>query len=119
MKITKHQAICMFIYVDYNEENVAKYKKKIEEFEDVEICYNGDERQLILAYMQKVRGDPRKYRKYLESIAPILDQAKYKKRQRNELRKLKNNSFKYNDEINVTCRSRSTSSTIYERSLPI
>jgi hypothetical protein len=37
MNITRDQAICMFFYVEHSEENVKKYKKKIEDFEEVEI----------------------------------------------------------------------------------
>ncbi|KAG1076605.1 hypothetical protein G6F42_025416 [Rhizopus arrhizus] len=85
MNVTKNQAICMFFYVDYTDENVTNYKKKIDEFEDVEICYNVDERQPILVSKQRIRGDPITYRKYLESIDSSLDQAQSNKRQRNEL----------------------------------
>lgn len=83
----------MFFYVDYTDENVANYRKKIEEFEDVDICYNVDERQPVLVSKQRIRGDPITYRKYLESIDTSLDQARNIKRRRNELRKLKNNNF--------------------------
>lgn len=37
----------MFFYVDYTEEN-AKIYKKIEEFEDTEICWNIREQEPVL-----------------------------------------------------------------------
>lgn len=112
MNVTKNQAICMFFYVDYTDENVTNYKKKIDEFEDVEICYNVDERQPILVSKQRIRGDPITYRKYLESIDSSLDQAQSNKRQRNELRKLKIITL-YTMKITFACRNRSTNCTIY------
>lgn len=42
MEISKGLAICMFFYVDYNEENVNKYEKVINNLGDVEIYYNID-----------------------------------------------------------------------------
>jgi hypothetical protein len=57
MNITRDQAICMFFYVEHSEENVKKYKKKIEDFEEVGICYNADERKPILAHKLSTLGD--------------------------------------------------------------
>ncbi|KAI8889955.1 hypothetical protein K501DRAFT_290645 [Backusella circina FSU 941] len=62
--LTKNQAICMFFYVDYTEENVKIYKKKIEEFEDSELCWNIREQEPILVMKHRIRGDPLTYQKY-------------------------------------------------------
>lgn len=74
-----------------------KYKKVIEDPEEVEICYNVDDKQPVLVSKKRIRGDPMTYRKYLECIDSSLEQSKSEKRQRIELRKLKNNNSKYNE----------------------
>ncbi|KAI9487111.1 MAG: hypothetical protein EXX96DRAFT_551861 [Benjaminiella poitrasii] len=61
--LTKNQAICMFFYVDYTEENVKIYKKKIEEFEDSELCWNIREGEPVMVMKNRIRGDPLNYRK--------------------------------------------------------
>ncbi|KAI8977159.1 hypothetical protein BDF20DRAFT_941491 [Mycotypha africana] len=37
--ISREEAVCLFYAVPYNEENVRKYTKIIDELEDVEICF--------------------------------------------------------------------------------
>lgn len=54
----------MFFYVDYTEENVRIYKKKIEEFEDSELCWNIREGEPVMVMKNRIRGDPLNYRKY-------------------------------------------------------
>jgi C4-dicarboxylate transporter len=64
MNITRNQAICMFYYVDYTEENVKKYKKELEDLGKVEICYNIDPLQPILVTLTRIREDPFSYHRY-------------------------------------------------------
>ncbi|KAG0174999.1 hypothetical protein DFQ30_001474 [Apophysomyces sp. BC1015] len=56
--ITREQAICMFYYVDFTEENVLKYTQKIDDLNEIEICYNTNPRQPVLATKQRILGDP-------------------------------------------------------------
>ncbi|ORZ19047.1 hypothetical protein BCR42DRAFT_412088 [Absidia repens] len=69
MEISKDQAICMFFYVEYTEENVMKYKKVLEDFGDVEICYNTDPKQPILVTERKIHECPLVYRLYPANIS--------------------------------------------------
>ncbi|KAI8365232.1 uncharacterized protein BYT42DRAFT_589267 [Radiomyces spectabilis] len=64
MYITRDQAICMLFYVEYTEENVYKYKKRLEEVEGFEVCYNVDQTQPILAPTARIYGDPISYHRY-------------------------------------------------------
>ncbi|KAG0182941.1 hypothetical protein DFQ29_001085 [Apophysomyces sp. BC1021] len=57
--ITREQAICMFYYVDFTEENVLKYTQKIDDLNEIEICYNTNPRQPVLATKQRILGDPK------------------------------------------------------------
>jgi hypothetical protein len=64
MEISKDQAMCMFFYVEYTEENVIKYKKVLEDFGDVEICYNVDPKQPVLVNVRRIHERPLLYRLY-------------------------------------------------------
>ncbi|KAL1929731.1 hypothetical protein VTP01DRAFT_1869 [Rhizomucor pusillus] len=70
MNITRDQAICMFFYVDFTEENVKRCKKKLEELGEAEICWNTDPRQPIVVSLARIREDPFTYRRY-ETSDPI------------------------------------------------
>lgn len=61
MEIIDH---CMFFYVDYTKENVKIYKKKIEEFDDFELCWNIREEEPVMVMKNRIRGDPLNYWKY-------------------------------------------------------
>ncbi|KAI8091298.1 uncharacterized protein B0P05DRAFT_463368 [Gilbertella persicaria] len=54
----------MFFYVDYTEENVKKYSKQLEDFGNVEICYNTKPNQPILVSMERIRNQPESYHLY-------------------------------------------------------
>lgn len=61
MEIIDH---CMSFYVDYTKENVKIYKKKIEEFDDSELCWNIREGESVMVMKNRIKGDPLNYRKY-------------------------------------------------------
>ncbi|KAG0171096.1 hypothetical protein DFQ30_001523 [Apophysomyces sp. BC1015] len=42
----------MFYYVEFTEENVLNYKQRIDDLNELEICYNTDPRQLVLVAKQ-------------------------------------------------------------------
>ncbi|ORE02169.1 hypothetical protein BCV72DRAFT_235148, partial [Rhizopus microsporus var. microsporus] len=60
---TEGQRICMLFYVTFTEENVIKYKKKIEDFHKIGICW----KQPILVSKTRILGDPMTYTKYIKS----------------------------------------------------
>lgn len=64
MEISKSLAICMFFYVDYNEENVKKYEKVINNLGDVEICYNIDPKQPVIVTLSRIHESPHLYHLY-------------------------------------------------------
>lgn len=72
----------MFFYVDYTEENVKIYKKKIEEFEGSELCWTSREEEPILVMKHRIRGDPLTYQKYPDESPK---EKKIDKRERVEL----------------------------------
>ncbi|KAL0080396.1 hypothetical protein J3Q64DRAFT_1644386 [Phycomyces blakesleeanus] len=51
----------MFFYVEFTEENVMKYKKAVEDYGVVEICYNTYPRQQVLVAKRKIRECPHLY----------------------------------------------------------
>ncbi|KAI8993319.1 hypothetical protein BDB01DRAFT_775896 [Pilobolus umbonatus] len=69
MKISRNLAICMFFYVDYTEENVKKYNNRLEDFGNVEICYNIEPNQPILVSMERIRNDPESYHLYSDNTS--------------------------------------------------
>lgn len=86
----------MFFYVEYTDENVMNYKKNWwfrRGWNLLQSWWN----QPILVSKQRVTGDSMSYRKYLECIDSSLEQSQGKERQKIELRKLKNNKSKYNE----------------------
>lgn len=71
MEISKDQATCMFFfffYVKFTEENVTKYRKVMEDYGDVEICYNTDPRQPVLVTKRKIHECPYLYYLYPADI---------------------------------------------------
>jgi hypothetical protein len=64
MKITRDQAVCMFFCEEYNEENVARFSKKIEDFGCVDICYENDPTKPILVTLTKIYSEPFNYKRY-------------------------------------------------------
>jgi hypothetical protein len=64
MEISRDQAICMFFYVEYTEENAKKYRKWIEDFGAVEICYNIKPTQPILVSLERIYENPQSYHLY-------------------------------------------------------
>jgi hypothetical protein len=69
--ISRDQALCMLFYVEFTEENLTKYKKKLEDFGEIEICYNVDPKQPILVSKARILGDPFTYRKYIKPKAAL------------------------------------------------
>ncbi|KAI8365233.1 uncharacterized protein BYT42DRAFT_649161 [Radiomyces spectabilis] len=72
MQITRDQAICMLFYVEYTDENLRKYKERLDELKEFELCYNVDPKEPILVSKLRVYGNPLIYRKYIESIDDVL-----------------------------------------------
>ena len=71
----------MAFYVDYTEANVKKYKKKIEDLETFDICWNVKENEPVLVSINRIRSDPLGYIKYADSIPPS-EESVGKKRKR-------------------------------------
>ncbi|KAI9283337.1 hypothetical protein BY458DRAFT_543609 [Sporodiniella umbellata] len=70
MSITRDEAICIYFYVDFTNENVQKYQKKFEKFKEVEICWNLSEKEPVVVSKKRIRGDPHGYRTYPQIIPP-------------------------------------------------
>jgi hypothetical protein len=65
--ITKEQAICIFFCHEYTEPNVKKLLKRMESFEDVDICYDKDPLQPILLCNERIDSEPLNYKRYNNS----------------------------------------------------
>lgn len=63
-EISRDLALCMFFYVDFNEENVFDCEKRLYEFGEFEICYNADPLQPVLVSINRIYGDPFTYQCY-------------------------------------------------------
>lgn len=87
MNITREQALCMYIYVEYTDENAKKCKERIEKWGDVEICYNTYPNEPVVVSNTRIVGDPFTYRKYRTSQDPSLVEEGTRKRKRYELSK--------------------------------
>ncbi|ORX52022.1 hypothetical protein DM01DRAFT_1337010 [Hesseltinella vesiculosa] len=64
VSITRQQAICMFYCEKYNEENIVKLSKRIEEIEDVDICYMNDPASPLLQCQKRINQNPFMYNLY-------------------------------------------------------
>lgn len=73
MEISKDLTICMFFYVDYNEENAKKYEKLINSFGDVEICYNIDPKQPVLVTLSRIHKSPHLCHLYSVNASNLLN----------------------------------------------
>lgn len=48
----------MFFSEEYNEENVAKLSKKIDDFGSFDVCYEIDPRKLVLLFLARIHPEP-------------------------------------------------------------
>ncbi|KAI9025810.1 hypothetical protein CLU79DRAFT_699338, partial [Phycomyces nitens] len=62
-----------FLYVDYTDENVKKYINRLEDFGEVEICYNTEPNQPILVSMKRIYNDLESYHLYSD-VTPGISQ---------------------------------------------
>ncbi|KAI7896772.1 uncharacterized protein EV154DRAFT_395418, partial [Mucor mucedo] len=62
--ITREKAICIFFCQDYTEFNVKELLKKLENFEDIDICYDEDPFKPMLLCNKRIDSNPQKYKKY-------------------------------------------------------
>lgn len=69
MEIPRDQAICMFFYVKHTEENVKKYRKQIEDFDNVEISYTLKPTQPILASLNRIYENPQSFHLYPDNTS--------------------------------------------------
>lgn len=58
MNYTWDQAICIAFYADYIDENVKKYKKKIEKLEYFDIFWNVSENELVFVSIYWAHSNP-------------------------------------------------------------
>ncbi|KAI9257697.1 hypothetical protein BY458DRAFT_518658 [Sporodiniella umbellata] len=61
MQISRNRAICMLFYVEFTKENLEKYKRKIESFGNIEICYNVKPNEPVLVPTKRIRESPHLY----------------------------------------------------------
>lgn len=71
MEISRDQAICMFFYVEHTKENVKKYKTLIEDFDNIEICYNIKPTQPILVSLNRIYEDPQSFHLYSNNTSNL------------------------------------------------
>ena len=71
--VSREEAVCLFYAVPYNEENVRKYTKIIDETKVITICYSEDPKRPFLCSLKSMELDPSEYKQY----PAILQIAKY------------------------------------------
>lgn len=64
--ISKGQALCMLYCEEFNQENVDKYTKLLDERPDLVLCYGEDETDPVLITKRKLYANPFKYHPYPE-----------------------------------------------------
>ena len=62
--IGREQAICIFFCHKYTESNVEKLLKRMERFEDVDICYEKNPLQPMLLCNDRIDSEPLKCKRY-------------------------------------------------------
>lgn len=62
--ITRERAVCIFFDVEYTEENAAKYAKRIEDAENLEICYKENPKHPFLCSKRSMELYPSRYKTY-------------------------------------------------------
>jgi hypothetical protein len=68
MIISREQAICILYCVEFNEENAAKYSKKIEDTGDLDICYLLDINDPFLVTLTRINALPFKFHRYISTL---------------------------------------------------
>ncbi|KAI7899555.1 uncharacterized protein BX663DRAFT_418464, partial [Cokeromyces recurvatus] len=62
--ISREQAICMFYCQPYNESNISKLSKLIDNVENIEICYSYDPTEPMLISLKTLHTKSFKYHQY-------------------------------------------------------
>ena len=65
---SREQAICIFFCHKYTEANVEKLLKRMESFEDVEVCYDKNPLQPMLLCNKRIDSEPLMYKRYNTSL---------------------------------------------------
>jgi hypothetical protein len=79
LMISKKQAMCMFYYAEYTEENILKYEERLKEVEQVDgllLRYNKTEEEPILTHRNRILGNPMTYRRYPEEAVEVTNKVK-------------------------------------------
>ncbi|CAO3677780.1 unnamed protein product [Rhizopus stolonifer] len=68
--------LCIFYGREYTKENVEKYLKRIEEMEEVGICYTTNPRRPFLQCTNRIHGTPDEYRLYVSNNEKEVEASK-------------------------------------------
>ncbi|KAI8376266.1 uncharacterized protein BYT42DRAFT_497920 [Radiomyces spectabilis] len=63
--ISREQAICMFYCELYNESNVVKLSKLIDDMNNIEICYSDNPTEPMLLCQTRINQNPVKFKTYI------------------------------------------------------
>ncbi|KAL7311413.1 hypothetical protein PS15m_009182 [Mucor circinelloides] len=63
--ISREQAICMFYCEPYNESNVVKLSKLIDDMNNIEICYSDDPTEPMLLCQTRINQNSVKFKTYI------------------------------------------------------
>ncbi|KAI7900692.1 uncharacterized protein BX663DRAFT_517293 [Cokeromyces recurvatus] len=63
--ISREQAICMFYCQPYNESNVSKLSKLIDNMDNIEICFADDPTEPMLLRQLRINQNPLKFKTYV------------------------------------------------------
>ncbi|ORX42677.1 hypothetical protein DM01DRAFT_1330021 [Hesseltinella vesiculosa] len=69
----------MFFYEEFNDENIARLSKKIDDMGNVELCYLEDPTEPLLVSKLSLNGAPHKYKLYLPSTVEDLSRYNVKR----------------------------------------
>lgn len=62
--ISREEAVCLFYAVPFNQENVNKYSKIIDEIEGITLCYSENPKHPLLCSLKSMEINPLEYKQY-------------------------------------------------------
>ncbi|KAI8881428.1 hypothetical protein K501DRAFT_334769 [Backusella circina FSU 941] len=81
--ISRDQAICIFYCEPYNEENVTKFSKILDDLKNVEICYGENPKRPMLMCTKTIDGNPFDFH-YYKSNCALNEEREYEKKKETE-----------------------------------
>lgn len=70
MNVSRDCALCVLFGLEFTPNNVIKARSKLDDYGDLDVCYDLLERKPILVPKKRISYDPFTYKKYLSPAPP-------------------------------------------------